>query len=243
MYYGNYPGVTQTTTSPQQSMYTYGPAYSSGANSPALSQAYMQTAPYYTPAQGQSNGQNIYGGLNLPGAEREWNSLMSSLYGNPTGMPNTGGSGGGSNNGGNTSSNGSNANAGTTVTSTITPRNVYNETDIARNTSNRVANALAAGDSRLLQQRFAGRGRSLDSGTKSAVMPAVAAAENAAAEARIGGPVQDWYTNQGNLLQGQVGRAGESLGLANILSQLQGAQQQYQTSMLMPLLNMAMGGY
>jgi hypothetical protein len=254
-FYGNQPGVTQQNRSPQQAMGTFGNYMSlqqapGPGNNSALYNAYQQTLGSYNSGNGQSNGGSFTDPANnLPGAGREWDHLTTTLYGSGSGSnPYSGNtlvdqSGGGNGSGGNGGNGGNNGNGGTTVTSSITPRPIYSPEDIARNTSQRVAQAFAAGDSRLLQQRFAGRGRSLDSGTASAVMPAVAQAENAAAEARIGSPLQDWYANQNNILQGQVGRAGEALGLANIQDQRQAALQQQQMSMLMPMIQQAMGGY
>lgn len=248
MYYSNTPGVTNRTTSAQGSQYTFGPAYSAGANNPALGNAYMLTAGQYNSGNGQSNGNGFVDpAVNLPGTAREYDHLMTTLYGSGNGgVPLPGGTPGWNSQTGTVDGQGGNQGSGQggwdTVTSTINPQGIYSPEAMAKNTSHKVANAFAAGDGRLLQQKFAGRGRSLDSGTRSAVMPAVAGAENAAAEAMVASPIQDWYANQQNILQGQVGRAGESLGLANIMDQLRGAQQQNQMSMIMPMLQAAMAG-
>lgn len=239
MYYGNAPGQT-----PRNSGGLYarplGPITSIQvpAGGQANSNVANWQANYFSTPQSQFNAATALWGSG--------DGARPTTIGTTTWLPEwmNGGSqnanGNGNNSGQNGSGGGNNGN-GFSVTSTINPRPIYSPETIARNTNQRVAQALAGGDERLLQQRFAGRGRSLDSGTRSAVMPAVAAAENAAAEAMVASPLQDWYANQANLLQGQIGRAGESLGLANIMDNYQGAQQQQQLSLLMNLFGM-MGG-
>lgn len=235
MYYGNQPGQAQTRSSPMLNpIYNLQQAPGPGAGGASLLNAYMMYPQGNAP---QSTGNPLD---SHPGsAWSQASHIQTTLYGNGSGFPNTGGQNGNGGNGGNNSSNGSGGQ--NTVTSTINPRPIYSPESIARNTNQRVAQALAGGDARLHQQRFAGRGRSLDSGTRSAVMPQVAAAENAAAEASINSPLQDWNENQQNILQGQVGRAGESLGMGNMLDNFYGNQQSQQQSLLMSLFGL-MGG-
>lgn len=257
--YGNLPGVAQqprsgslyqSMTSPQQAMYTFGPARNiqrapgPGAGSQDLMNAYMNH-----PYAGASNPYERPSGLessNPNSAYNQWIATQTALYGNGSGMPSvTTGSGNGSGgNGGNAGNNGSSNSGGygDTVTSTIQPRPIYSPTDIQRNANQNVAQAFEAADFRGQQERFMGRGRSFDAGTASAAMPGVAQAENAAAQAQIGSPIQDWYANQANILQGQQGRANESLNMASILDQIRGSQQSAQQAMLWPMLNM-MGGF
>ena len=149
-------------------------------------------------------------------------SPTSSGYGSSTGYGSSGGSqqyyGGQQNYGGGSQPN-SQGNVGT-FNNINQPQSVYTPEQTQYAVNQAVADARSQANPRWQEKQFQTAGRSTDAGTLSAAAPQIGSQLENANAAMGMLPLQDYITNQNNLLGGQINQDNESLGQSQLLGNM-----------------------
>lgn len=123
-----------------------------------------------------------------------------------------------------------------TIQTSINPANIYSSDDTQHAINQSVAQGQMQADPYSALKQFDRPGVSRSAGSLARALPSMAQGQSQAAFApgQIG--LADAGANAQNMLQGQVGREGEGLGLANILARQSNLGNVQQLATLSPLL-------
>lgn len=127
------------------------------------------------------------------------------------------------------------------VSSTPRLQQVWSGDQTGSQVAQLAAQARQMADPEVAMKQFRSPGQSAGQGTAMAAAPQIAQANAAAQQAMLQAPMLDHFDNRQALLQGQYQQGQEALGLFDILRQLQQTRDYEQSSLLNPLLALALG--